>query len=97
MFINKHVDDDALKSEHMPRVQPYVEAVNDAIRNVEFAKKKIKIGTIAEPSVVNGHINKLRESCEWVLEDILTCSSYSTFVPPGAKTFLDKHLRKGIY
>ena len=61
-FINKHGDNDALKSECMSRVQPCIDAVNDAIRNVEFAKKKIKIGTIAEPSVVNGCVKKNKRS-----------------------------------
>ena len=63
-FIDKHGDDERLKSGHMRTLQPYIDEVNDAIRNVEHAKKKIKIGTIAEPQVTKECVDDLREVCE---------------------------------
>ena len=95
--IDKYGHNEKLKSDYMKTVQPCIDAVNETICNVEYASRKIKLGKIAEPEVINHHINNLRQVCDWVPEDILTCPSTSILLSQGAKEFMRKHVRKGTY
>ena len=78
-------------------MQPCIDQVNNTISNVEHAKKKIKIGTIAEPEFIKECVDDVRKVCDWAPADVQTCPSSETLSSPAAISFLDKHVRKGTY
>lgn len=55
-----------MKSGYIAMVQPVIDIINDTISNVEYTNKKIKIGTITQPSNINDYLNNLHKVCNWV-------------------------------
>lgn len=72
----------------MKTVQPCIDAVNETTTNVEHAKKKIKIGKIAEPEIINKHISNLRKICDWTPNNMLAFPSSSILSSAPAKEFV---------
>ena len=91
-FADKHGHNEKLKSDYIKMVQPCIDAVNETTSNVEYSKRKIEIGKIAEPEVINNFINNPRGVCDWVPANTLTCPSSSMLSSQGAKEFMKKHV-----
>ena len=86
-----------MKSGYMAMVQLVIDTINDTISNVEYTNKKIKIGTITQPSNINDYLNNLHKVYNWVWEDIQNCRASDIVASQKAKDFMSMHVRKGTY
>ena len=81
----------------MRSVEAPMDVIKETIRNVEYADKKINIGTLAKPNEIDDFISNARKVCPWIPEDIKTCPSHEILASEEAKDFCKKHMRKGTY
>ena len=62
-FVNKYSRDKDFMLKCVRIAEPSTKVIKDTIENVEHASRKIKIGTVAEPSIVDNYTNKVHEVC----------------------------------